>query len=544
MTVRLFSLFIALFLCLQSVLNAQIWDGGAATGNWGDALNWNTNTVPPNGANVTFSGTMQTLVNLQTNRTVGTLNFNATADPFTLTNFTLTPNAITNNSTNNQTIQSTIQLTGNRTFNAVTAPLTYQGDIHLSDTITNRTLTLTGANNHIITGTITNGASTASSLTKTGSGTLILSSANTYSGNTTLTAGTLALGNNSALGTSTLILNGGTLTAHNSAVSITNNTTVSANSTIAGAHAITINGTTTINGTRTLTINNAAHTALNHINLYGNLTLNGTGTLSFNGTTTLNNNRTLTNNLTTLTLNQVILSNSTLNRTLTIAGTGNTDITGPITNGASTASSLTKTGSGTLILSGNSANTYTGNTIVNGGTLILSKTAGTNAITGNLNIQSGGTLLLAQSHQINNTSNLTLAGGTFNTQGNSETLGTLTLNATSTIDLGNGNSILQFANSAAPPWNVSAQLLIQNWSGLLTGGGTDQIYFGNNTSGLTPAKLSQIQFINPAGLAPGTYGAQILPTGEIVPVPEPTALLTASLVLILCLLQIQKKRRP
>ena len=124
------------------------------------------------------------------------------------------------------------------------------------------------------------------------------------------------------------------------------------------------------------------------------------------------------------------------------------------------------------------------------------------------------------------------------------TLGTLTLAATSTIDLGSGNSILQFANSAAPPWNPSAQLPIHNWSGLLTGGGTDQIYFGNNSSGLTPAKLAQIQFINPAGLTPGTYAATILSTGEIVPVPEPTALLTAALLLILCLFLTQKKKRP
>jgi fibronectin-binding autotransporter adhesin len=510
----------------------------------GRRSNWNPNSVPISGANVTFSGTVQTVIDLQSNRTVGTLNFNATADPFTLNNFTLTPNAITNNSFNNQTIQSTIQLTGNRTFTAVTAPLTYQGNILLSNNATNRTLTLTGASNHIINGTITNGLSPASNLTKTGSGTLILTANNTYSGNTTLTAGTLALDNNNALGTSTLILNGGTLTAHSSAVTLSNDATVAANSTIAGAHAITINGTTTINGTRTLFINNAAHTALNHINLNGNLTLNSTGTLSFNGTTTLNNNRTITNNLASLTLNQVALSNNAINRTLTIGGTGDTTISGAITNGLSTASNLTKTDSGTLTLSGNSANTYTGNTVVNSGTLILNKNAGTNAITGNLNIQSGGTLLLAQSNQINNTSNLTLAGGTFNTQGNSEALGTLTLTASSTIDLGSGNSILQFANSAAPPWNVSAQLLIQNWSGLLTGGGTDQIYFGNNASGLTPSKLSQIQFVNPAGLLPGTYGAQILSTGEIVPIPEPGALLTVALLLILCLFQMQKKKRP
>jgi autotransporter-associated beta strand protein len=485
---------------MLSLAFAQTWDGGAATGNWGDALNWNTNTVPVTNANVTFSGTVQTVIDLQSNRTVGTLNFNATADPFTLNNFTLTPTTITNNSLNNQTINSHIQLTGNRTFNAVTAPLTYNGNIHLSNTTANRTLTLTGASHHTISGTITNGPSTASNLTKTGSGTLTLTGSNTYSGNTTLTAGTLALGNNNALGTSTLILNGGTLTAHTAPISISNNATLAQNSTIAGTHAITINGTTTLNA-----------------------------------------NRTLTNHLSQLTLNNVALSNNTSNRTLTIAGTGHTTISGAITNGPSTASNLTKTGSGTLTLTGNIANTYSGNTLISAGTVILDKTAGTNAIAGNITIQSAGTLLLAESHQINNSSNLTLAGGIFGTQGNSEALGTLTLNATSTIDLGHGSSILQFANSTFTVWQPSAQLQIQNWSGLTTGGGTDQIYFGNSNTGLNASKLGQIQFINPAGFAPGTYGAKILSTGEVVPVPEPASILTAALLLIFCLFRMQRK---
>src|SRR5439155_9099219 len=44
--------------------------------------------------------------------------------------------------------------------------------------------------------------------------------------------------------------------------------------------------------------------------------------------------------------------------------------------------SLLKTGTGTLVLGGDTTNTYTGNTYVQAGTLVLNKTAATTAIPG------------------------------------------------------------------------------------------------------------------------------------------------------------------
>jgi hypothetical protein len=41
--------------------------------------------------------------------------------------------------------------------------------------------------------------------------------------------------------------------------------------------------------------------------------------------------------------------------------------------------------------------------------------------------------------------------------------------------------------------------------------------FGSSASGLSTAQLRQIVFTNPAGFAAGTYSAQILSTGEVVP---------------------------
>ena len=85
-------------------------------------------------------------------------------------------------------------------------------------------------------------------------------------------------------------------------------------------------------------------------------------------------------------------------------------------------------------------------------------------------------------------------------------LGALTLSSTSIIDL-TSISVLHFSNSSGATW-AAGTLSIYNWNGTLsTGGGAEQILFGTSTSGLSPTQLAQIQFVNPTGFAPGTYGA-------------------------------------
>ena len=63
-----------------------------------------------------------------------------------------------------------------------------------------------------------------------------------------------------------------------------------------------------------------------------------------------------------------------------------------------------------------------------------------------------GTLLLGGSDLISDTTNMRLSGGTFATGGNSERLGSLTLVANSSVDFGNGSSILHFDSSAVNIW--------------------------------------------------------------------------------------------
>jgi fibronectin-binding autotransporter adhesin len=160
----------------------------------------------------------------------------------------------------------------------------------------------------------------ASTLTTAGPGTVILNGTNTHTGGTTLGGGTLVLGNASALGGGTFSIAGGTLAS------------------------------------------NGAITAANAITVDGDFSIAGTGILTFTGAMTLTGNRVITNNNTTGSTSFFDIGGS--GRNLTIAGDGNTLVTGFITTGSG---GLTKNGSGTLTLTDTAS--YTGPTTINAGTL-------------------------------------------------------------------------------------------------------------------------------------------------------------------------------
>src|SRR4029079_9316073 len=100
--------------------------------------------------------------------------------------------------------------------------------------------------------------------------------------------------------------------------------------------------------------------------------------------------------------------------------------------------------------------------------------------------------------------------GKLATTGFSDTVGTLNVSANSHLDLGSGASVLRFANSSAVPW--SGMLTVDNWSGSLSGGGTDQIFVSASNSSLTKSQLANIVF---AGS--GMLNSTLLPTGERIP---------------------------
>jgi autotransporter-associated beta strand protein len=239
--------------------------------------------------------------------------------------------------------------------------------------------------------------------------------------------------------------------------------------------------------------------------------------------------------------------------TVTLGGT-NTGANGAVISGtvgngtAAGGLSILKNTSATWVLSGATANTYSGKTTVTAGTLFLNKTAGVDAISStgatgtnatNTDLQiTGGTVQLNANNQIIDSAKVGLSGGTLKLNGVSEGttaptgagVGALTLSSNSVIDLAN-TSVLHFADSSGQAW--SGTLSIYNYSGIpFAGNGSEQLLFGSNGSGLTQAQLNSISFYSGAGAGfLGTGGFAPAMDGEVVPVPEPGSWIGAALAL-------------
>ena len=272
-------------------------------------------------------------------------------------------------------------------------------------------------------------------INKTGTGRFILSNANTYTGATTVAGGTLEIRNGASLGTAasgTTVQSGASLELALPAGFNVIAESITLNGTGAGATGALINtsGANILTGTTTL-----ASDSLVVDNAPGALFFFANVNLGVNTMTIQENN---------------------------VGGT----FVGSVISGSG---GIIKTGAGTWFMNGTASNTFTGDTTVNAGTMSLGKTAGLDAISGaNINLNAG-TLLLAADNQIANTTNMNLNGGTFSTAGFDESLATLTLNATSTIDVGAGGSIINYTIGT----RSAGQLNITSWAGLSGGGGTD-----------------------------------------------------------------------
>ena len=198
----------------------------------------------------------------------------------------------------------------------------------------------------------------------------------------------------------------------------------------------------------------------------------------------------------------------TLNNNLTLDGSsGSTAGIIIATVGISGAGNLTTENTITF----NAANTYTGSTTVN-----------------------SGTLTLGAANRIADVSNLILAGGTFATGGFSETLGTLTVSISSIIDLGSGASALVFADSSGSTWGGSVGLSFTNFDT-----GVDSIRFGTTSDGLTSTQLAQITL---NGLAASIDGNGFLTTTAI-PEPSTYAVFAGAGCLVLAIRRRMKTRK-
>ena len=234
-----------------------------------------------------------------------------------------------------------------------------------------------------------------------------------------------------------------------------------------------------------------------------------------------------------------------------VNGAGNLTITSVIKNGSGSNLTLTSTGTptGQLILNSPTANTFTGITTVDEGTMNL-VTAGALGSTSGVTMNSGGTLLLSGvstvTDRINNAAPITLSGGTLNTGGLSEGaataagagIGALTLTANSTIDFATGNSILHFAGLGAHVPAAGPDLAIVNWSGLVSGGGTDRLLFTGSASDFTTRyDQTDVSFNG----AQGYNFVQYTGFYEVTAVPEPSTY--AAGVLAFAALGFSQRRR-
>jgi autotransporter-associated beta strand protein len=146
------------------------------------------------------------------------------------------------------------------------------GQINAGSIYTNGTLLVTNSDNSSITGTISNGVTSAAILSKAGSGTLTLSGTNTYTGDTTISAGTIKLtGSVNAL-TDLSIASGATLDLQSTQTFAT----LDLDGTItrsAGSSALTITGASDLGGSVTTS---GSQTYTGAITLTANTTLTST----------------------------------------------------------------------------------------------------------------------------------------------------------------------------------------------------------------------------------------------------------------------------
>lgn len=249
----------------------------------------------------------------------------------------------------------------------------------------------------------------AGALLKAGTGTSTLAGVNTYGGTTTISGGVLNLRNSSALGSTAA---GTTLTAGQ----------------------LQLQGGITI-GNEPLSIVGV------HTGNTGALR-NISGDNTYGGLVTLTGASRINSDADTLTLSGGITGSSTLS----IGGTGNTLVSGPIATGTA---GLAKDGTGTLILT--AANTFTGDTTLNGGTLQLGNggTGGSLAVASTVALggSAGSTLSINQSDVV--TQGVDFSGAAIGGQGGF-------------AQIGSGTTILNAANAYKGPTTVSAGMLVIN----------------------------------------------------------------------------------
>ncbi|MBA4138342.1 MAG: hypothetical protein C0518_13605 [Opitutus sp.] len=458
----------ALVAAVPAFAATYVWDGGhPAQDKWSTQQNWNPNTTPLNNGtgDFVFTGSIKLTSEADGAWSVNSLLFDSTAGAFVLSGGVLTIDstgttyAIANNSTQLQTIGNDFVLAAAQSWRANTGDLLFNGAINLASF----NLTLTGDANTTAAGVL----SGAGALIKTGGGTLTLTGANTYSGGTTVSAGTLRGSSTSLQG------------------NITNNSAVAFDQTLNGSFSgvVSGSGSLTKDGAGTLTLGAAqTYTGATTINA-GQLTLGAANALNDTTAVTVAGGAAL----------QLAAGNETVG---SIAGSGTIALgTATLTSGGTNASTLfegtisgtgglVKSGTGELTLTG--ANTYSGGTTVNAGTLRGSATS----LQGNIANQSalifdqgangtyGGVISGTGAFTKLGSGTLTLGAANTYTGATNITAGTLALGAanalsdTTAVSIGTGAG-LQLASGNETVGSIAGGGSIDLGAHTLTSGGTN-----------------------------------------------------------------------
>jgi autotransporter-associated beta strand protein len=277
----------------------------------------------------------------------GAFNIDAGASTATVAGLTGDPTGLVGTCNGSALVGLIIDSTGNYTYNGVISAFTYVGKTGHDDRI---------------------------ALTMSGSGSETLTGASTYAGGTTVSSGTLVLGNNAAIGTGGLTANGGVTDLHGF------NPTVSSFSGSAGL--VTNNGasdsllTVSQGATPTTFGGTISNGPTNKVAL--NLTTSGTGALVLTGSNTYSGATTI-NGGSTLQLgdsgNSGSVGNSVVtdNGSLIVSRSDSVNLTSLISGPLNGSGSLKLNGGGTLTLTG--TNGYSGGTVVDGGTMIVTNPA-------------------------------------------------------------------------------------------------------------------------------------------------------------------------
>ncbi|WP_254508744.1 autotransporter-associated beta strand repeat-containing protein [Anatilimnocola floriformis] len=400
------------------------------------------------------------------------------------------------------------------------------------DQIVTRFFNSANANLIVTSGSFPGVISGTGNVVKSGTGAVTLSGTNTFSGLTDVQAGTLQISNASALGTTagatqvasnaqlqlnavtvtgeTITINGtggtnsqgalhgfaGSSTwagpvivgnaATNNRVGAANTATLTLSGAISGGQAGAMGGLTVRSDTTgVVVVSGGANTYLGDTTVVvGTLRLaGGADRLPVGTKLALGNNASVSpaivdlngQNQTVAGLYSVTGANVTMQVTSTLAATltvnlaSGTDIYTGVISGAV---SLTKSGAGTLSLAGATANTQTGTTTVSAGVLNLNKTAGVNAIPGQLDIN-GGAVTFSANNQIADTASVNVSGAASVFNGTSFNTGTLpNIQETFANLTMTGGSFSTGANSN---WNITG-------TGTFTGGAGNTIFLANSST--------------------------------------------------------------